>query len=285
MSELVAFLDSEEGLQIKEMDKAIEKGECTDISQEIQDILQELFAMGRKRAGTEPKESEQKLEEVAVVEKRDALPTVTPEEPVVVERTVAVPAAEKPTVEELVNARPANVEQAVKKSDSLVADNIEVDAAKDSEPEITIADLLVSNKLAIDKDKTHHSHEDSLSTSAKDLTANKKGKSLKDLFTIKKDKSMNSLAAKADGSKTSTNNIFQSFDSKTAKVKTERQLMSGSFGDAWKGTCKGRDVVVKTLFRDNGRYHAPVLRLFAEEASKISTMKHERFVHCKCLTI
>jgi hypothetical protein len=72
-------------------------------------------------------------------------------------------------------------------------------------------------------------------------------------------------------------NVFDSFDSKaSAKVKIDVQLFSGSFGEVWKGTCQNREVVIKKLFRDNGRFHAPVVKLFAAEAKKISTMKHER---------
>jgi hypothetical protein len=49
VADLVDYLESDEGLQIKELDKAIKQGECTDISQEIQNMLQALFTMAKKR--------------------------------------------------------------------------------------------------------------------------------------------------------------------------------------------------------------------------------------------
>jgi hypothetical protein len=77
-------------------------------------------------------------------------------------------------------------------------------------------------------------------TGSKDKLAMKKGGSLAKLF--KKDKSSASPSG-ANGSQTSLHNIFQSFDDKnSSKVKTERQLFSGSFGEAWKGRYKDRGI-------------------------------------------
>jgi serine/threonine protein kinase len=84
------------------------------------------------------------------------------------------------------------------------------------------------------------------------LVPSKEKGAMAKMFSSKKEKAITSGGSGANGSQSSLKNIFNSFDNKTSKLKMDKKLQSGSFGEVWKATLKDRDVVMKKLFRDNG---------------------------------
>jgi hypothetical protein len=259
VSELVEYLKTGEGLQIKSMDTAIKSGEFSDICKEVQDLLQDHFTVGKKRStdvlGAPP--SSKDTDEQAKKELESPASNVA-DAPAELDG-LADRNSETPVLKE------HDVTLAGRSSEGPAAHKLDVSAGRHSE--------------VISKGQKTNSSEDLESPPLKNKANALKAGGLSKFFSSSKDKlpGVPKLPGSPSGSQKSLHNIFQSFDNKASKVKSGKQLFSGSFGEVWMGTYKSREVVTKKLFRDNGRFHAPVLKIFAEESAKISKMVHERF--------
>jgi hypothetical protein len=256
---------------MNEMDSAIEKGDCLDITKEAQDLLVGLFTVAKK-----PRAEPSSLREITPKEiaSKDMDAGVLIEETLKQSNQSIGVNGEDTSVS---NAQPASAQEAKPEEVTEHAES-QPGSAQEAKPEEGTEQ--VESPASVQEAKPV---EVLSAVSPKNASkAPFKRGSMAKLF-MKKEKSASSATPSSPTSPgangTSMVDIFQTFGNKGPKVKLQGQLFSGSFGEVWKGTFKDREVVVKKLFRDNGKFHAPVLRLFAEESSKIKTMKHERFRH------